>query len=97
MNKFLLIIDGTEKSKSIVSILQGEGYIIASSPDQQEALATLKSEEIDVVLLDLDVQEIDINYFPKKHERDLTRYSGHHPGRARHTGICHTGDQISGA
>jgi CheY-like chemotaxis protein len=56
MKKQILIVDDDRQIlRSLAKVLQGDGYRVVLAADGQEALQTLRSEDIDLVLLDLNL------------------------------------------
>lgn len=60
MTKRILLIDDEEKVRRLYTrVLEGEGYLVHSVQDAEEATELLLREWVDLILLDINMPEID--------------------------------------
>ena len=59
MHRILVIDDNESIRVNLVDILKSEGYEAASTADGEQGLETLKSDDFDIVLLDIKLPGID--------------------------------------
>ncbi len=59
MTKILLVEDDDRIIETLKLLLEGEGYTVSTAMSQEEAIATLKKKNVDLVLLDIGLPDGD--------------------------------------